>query len=82
MSPKSNKSGIKSFRPVLSEAARDTLTELAAGLGFIVSTPSLYTGKPSVPDFLESLASAYRADPPATLAALRALLVPPDAPDA
>ena len=61
MSPKSNKSGIKSFRPVLSEAARDTLTELAAGLGFIVSTPSLYTGKPSVPDFLESLAAAYRS---------------------
>ena len=67
---------------MLSEAARDTLTELAAGLGFIVSPPSLYTGKPSVPDFLESLASAYRLDPAATLDALRALLAPPAASDA
>ena len=74
MSPKNNKSGIKSFRPVLSEVARDTLTELAAGLGYIVSTPSLYTGKPSVPDFLEALAAAYRADPSAVLAALSGLL--------
>lgn len=79
MSPKSNKSGIKSFRPVLSETARDALTELAAGLGFIVIAPSLYTGKPSVPDMLESLATAYRANPAATLDALRALLVPPSA---
>ncbi len=79
MSPKSNKSGIKSFRPVLSEDARDALTDLAAGLGFIVIAPSLYTGKPSVPDMLESLAAAYRANPAATLDALRALLVPPSA---
>ena len=80
MSPKSNKSGIKSFRPVLSEDARDALTDLAAGLGFVVVAPSLYTGKPSVPDMLESLAAAYRLDPAGTLDALRALLVPPDAP--
>ena len=79
MSPKSNKSGIKSFRPVLSEDARDALTDLAAGLGFIVIAPSLYTGKPSVPDMLDAIAAAYRADPAGTLAALRALLVPPDA---
>ena len=69
---------------MLSEVARDALTELAGELGFVVSTPSLYTGKPSVPDMLESLATAYRANPAATLDALRALLVPPDAtpPDA
>ena len=79
MSPKSNKSGIKSFRPVLSETARDALTELAAGLGFIVIAPSLYTGNPSVPDMLESLAAAYRTDPAAVLDALRAALpAPPD----
>lgn len=78
MSPKSNKSGIKSFRPVLSEVARDALTELAGGLGFVVSTPSLYTGKPSVPDLLEALSAAYRADPAAVLAALAGLLAAPD----
>ena len=76
MSPKSNKSGIKSFRPVLSEDARDSLTELAAELGFIVIAPSLYTGKPSVPDMLESLATAYRANPAAVLASLSALIAP------
>ena len=81
MSPKNNKSGIKSFRPVLSEVARDALTELAGGLGFVVSTPSLYTGKPSVPDMLEALAISYRADPSAVLAALAGLLAP-DAPTA
>ena len=76
MSPKNNKSGIKSFRPVLSEDTRDALTDLAAGLGFIVIAPSLYTGKPSVPDMLESLATAYRADPAGVLASLSALLAP------
>ena len=78
MSPKSNKSGIKSFRPVLSEPARDSLTELAAGLGFIVSAPSLYTGKPSVPDLLEALAACYVADLDGTRRALKALLVAND----
>ena len=80
----SRKSRPQDYRPVLSEDARDALTDLAAGLGFIVVAPSLYTGKPSVPDMLESLATAYRLDPAGTLAALRALLVPPDAdaPDA
>ena len=64
---------------MLSETARDALTELAAGLGFIVIAPSLYTGKPSVPDMLESLAAAYRTDPAAVLDALRAALpAPPD----
>ena len=67
---------------MLSEDTRDALTDLAAGLGFIVIAPSLYTGKPSVPDMLESLAAVYRADPAGTLDALRALLnatTPPDA---
>ena len=62
---------------MLSETARDALTELAAGLGFIVIAPSLYTGKPSVPDMLESLAAAYRTDPAAVLDALRAALPAP-----
>ena len=61
---------------MLSEDTRDALTDLAAGLGFIVIAPSLYTGKPSVPDMLESLATAYRADPAGVLASLSALLAP------
>ena len=64
---------------MLSEVARDALTELAGGLGFVVSTPSLYTGKPSVPDMLEALAISYRANPAAVLASLSALIAP-DAP--
>jgi hypothetical protein len=43
---------------------------------------SRYQGQPSPPDMLDALAAAYRVDPAGTLAALRALLVPPDAPDA
>ena len=66
---------------MLSEVARDALTELAGGLGFVVSTPSLYTGKPSVPDMLEALAISYRANPAAVLASLSALIAP-DAPPA
>ena len=66
---------------MLSEVARDALTELAGGLGFVVSTPSLYTGKPSVPDMLEALATAYRTNPAAVLASLSALIAP-DAPPA
>ena len=64
---------------------RDTLVALqsmAGKLGFIVTQASRYQGQPSPPDMLDARAAAYRADPPATLAALRALLVPPDAPDA
>lgn len=90
MSPKTNKTAIKSYRPVLSEAARDALIDMSQALGFVVVAPSLYTGKPSIPDLLEALAACYRAAPDDTLAALAALLAahdllpvtPPDAPDA
>ncbi len=58
------------------------LQTMAGELGFLVTQASRYQGKPSPPDMLDALAAAYRLDPPATLAALRALLVPPDAPDA
>jgi hypothetical protein len=64
---------------------KDTLAALqsmAGELGFIVTQASRYQGQPSPPDMLDALATAYRLDPAATLDALRALLVPPDAPDA
>ncbi len=67
---------------MLSVAARDSSSSLAAALGFNVTRAVTYEGLPSVSAPLESLAAAYRANPAATLAALRALLVPPDAPDA
>ena len=86
MSPKSNKTGIKSYRPVLSEEARDAFAALAESLHFIVDAPSLYTGKPSAPDLLEALAECHRLDPPGTTAALAALLAAhgllPEPPDA
>ena len=61
---------------------KDTLAALqsmAGELGFIVTQASRYQGQPSPPDMLESLATAYRANPAATLDALRVLLVPPSA---
>ena len=58
------------------------LQSMAAGLGFVVTQASRYQGQPSPPDMLDALAAAYRLDPAATLDALWALLVPPDAPDA
>jgi len=67
---------------VLSVAARDSFSSLAAALGFTVTRAGTYEGLPSVSDLLESLAAAYRADPAGTLDVLRALLAPPDAPDA
>ena len=59
-----------------------TLQEMAAALGFIVTGNNAFTGNPAPADMLDALAAAYRLDPAGTLAALRALLVPPDAPDA
>lgn len=82
MSPRIRKTAIKDYRPILKIEARDSLTDLAEALGFIVTRKGTYDGLPSVPDLLEALAAAYRADPAATLVALWALLVPPDAPDA
>ncbi len=64
---------------------KDTLAALqsmAGELGFIVTQASRYQGQPSPPDMLDALAARYRADPDAVLAALRALLAPPAAPDA
>ena len=58
------------------------LQDMAAGLGYFVTAPGGLTGRPSPADMLDALATAYRLDPAATLDALRALLVPPDAPDA
>ena len=82
MSPRIRKTAIKDYRPILKIEARDSLTDLAEALGFIVTRKGTYDGLPSVPDLLEAIAAAYRADPAGTLDALRALLVPPDAPDA
>ena len=64
---------------------KDTLAALqtmAGELGFIVTQASRYQGRPSPPDMLDALATAYRLDPAGTLDALRALLVPPDPTDA
>ena len=60
------------------------LQAMAAELGFVVTQASRYQGKPSPPDMLDALATAYRLDPAGTLDVLRTLLVPPaaDAPDA
>ena len=82
MSPRIRKTAIKDYRPILKIEARDSLTDLAEALGFIVTRKGTYDGLPSVPDLLEAIAAAYRADPAGTLDALRALLAPPDAPDA
>ena len=79
MSPRDTKPEIKSYRPVLSVAARDSFSSLAAALGFTVTRAGTYEGLPSVSDLLESVAAAYRLDPAGTLAALRALLAPPNA---
>lgn len=59
-----------------------TLQEMADALGFIVTGNNAFTGNPAPADMLDALATAYRLDPAATLDALRALLAPPDAPDA
>ena len=55
------------------------LQAMAAELGFVVTQASRYQGQPSPPDMLDALPAAYRADPAGTLAALRALLAPPNA---
>ena len=82
MSPRIRKTAIKDYRPILKIEARDSLTDLAEALGFIVTRKGTYDGLPSVPDLLEAIAAAYRLDPAATLDALRVLLAPPDAPNA
>ena len=79
MSPRIRKTAIKDYRPILKIEARDSLTDLAEALGFIVTRKGTYDGLPSVPDLLEAIAAAYRLDPAGTLAALRALLAPPNA---
>ena len=82
MSPRIRKTAIKDYRPILKIEARDSLTDLAEALGFIVTRKGTYDGLPSVPDLLEAIAAAYRLDPEATLDTLRALLAPPAPPDA
>lgn len=57
---------------MLTTETRDTLTDLAARLGYFVVQRGTYEGLPSIPDLLESLAAAYRADPAAVADALTA----------
>lgn len=64
---------IKKYRPVLDPEVRDPLFSIASNLGFIVTQPGTYLGEPSVTDFLQSLAAAYRADSGAVIDALRDL---------
>lgn len=54
---------IKKYRPVLNPEVREPLFDLAEGLGFTVTQPGTYLGEPSVTDFLQALAAAYRRDP-------------------
>lgn len=80
MSPRNTKPDVKLYRPVLSADGRDSLAALAHDLRFIVSRRGTYEGRPSVTDFLESLAAAYRRDPEGVALAFRVLgVVPPDA---
>ena len=74
MSPRDLKPTIKDYRPILSIEARDALTDLAAGLGFIVTRPGTYYGKASPPAMLDALAAAYRLDPVQTRRVLRSIL--------
>ena len=58
------------------------LQALAARLGFVVTGNNAFTGQASPADLLDAIATRFDADPAGTLDALRALLAPPDAPDA
>ena len=80
MSPRIRKTAIKDYRPILKIEARDSLTDLAEELGFIVTRKGTYDGLPSVPDMLDAIAAAYRRDPEGVALAFRVLgVVPPDA---
>ena len=57
----------------MSIEARDALTELAAGLGFIVTRPGTYYGKASAPAMLDALAAAYADDPGGVHLALKVI---------
>lgn len=78
MSPRNKKSEIKSYRPVLSIAARDAFTDLAAALRFTVAREGMYHGLPSVTDMLEALATAYERDPAGVKLVMKTLGVTPD----
>ena len=73
MSPKGLKATIQDYRPILSIEARDALTELAAGLGFIVTRKGTYYGNPSPPAMLDALAAAYQRDPGGVHLALKVI---------
>ena len=56
---------------------RESLTELqdlAARLGFLVTSPGGLTGRPSPADLLDALAECHRRDPGGTRLALKVLL--------
>ena len=56
---------------------RESLTELqdlAARLGFLVTSPGGLTGRPSPADLLDALAECHRRDPGGTRMALKTLL--------
>lgn len=61
------------------------LQDIAARLGFVVTSPGGLTGRPSPADLLDALAECHRRDPGGTRMALKVLLrenglLPPDAP--
>ena len=54
-----------------------SLQQLAAGLGFVVTSPGGLFGQPSPADMLDALAAAYERNPGAVAASLAAVLNAP-----
>ena len=50
------------------------LQNLAAGLGFVVTTPGTYYGRPSPASLLDAIAECHEVDPGGTHLALKVLL--------
>jgi len=59
--------------PIDPESLPD-LQKLANGLGFVVTTPGTYYGRPSPAAMLDALAECYSTDPGGTHLALKVLL--------
>lgn len=69
------KTAVKTYKPKLSGESRDALTDLARDLAFYADQPGMHYGNPSPGQLLDALAAAYRTNPTAVAAALRALAV-------
>lgn len=72
----------KTYQVRITQSDQDTFASVARDLGFVISRRGANYGKSSSPQFIASLAAAYRADPAALLAALRSVGVGVSAPPA